>query len=174
MRASGTLHWDILRLYADVLEGLRAGQAETSGAGGLASVGIDSWGVDYGLLDRTGALLGNPVHYRDARTDGAADLLGARIAADGRYAATGIQELPFNTIYQPHRGGGHAAAGRGGHAAADTRPARLLAHRADGGGIHQRLDDAAARRPDRGLGVAADRRGGSPGISSLPYAHPAA
>ena len=100
VRAGGTLHWDILRLYADVLEGLRAGQAETSGAGGLASVGIDSWGVDYGLLDRTGALLGNPVHYRDARTDGAADLLGARIAADGRYAATGIQELPFNTIYQ--------------------------------------------------------------------------
>ena len=58
VRAGGTLHWDILRLYADVLEGLRAGQAETSGAGGLASVGIDSWGVDYGLLDRTGALLG--------------------------------------------------------------------------------------------------------------------
>jgi rhamnulokinase len=100
VRAGGTLHWDILRLYADVLEGLRAGQPETSGAGGLASVGIDSWGVDYGLLDRTGALLGNPVHYRDTRTDGAADLLGARIAAAGRYAATGIQELPFNTIYQ--------------------------------------------------------------------------
>ncbi len=109
------MHWDILRLYADVLEGLRAGQAETSGAGGLASVGIDSWGVDYGLLDRTGALLGNPVHYRDARTDRAADLLSARIAADGRYAATGIQELPFNTIYQLT-----AAAGTPQLEAADT------------------------------------------------------
>jgi len=63
-------------------------------------VGIDSWGVDYGLLDRTGALLGNPVHYRDTRTEGAADRLRARIPAADLYAATGIQQLPFNTIYQ--------------------------------------------------------------------------
>ena len=103
VRAGGTLHWDILRLYADVLEGLRIASAVAAGGlagGGLASVGIDSWGVDYGLLDRTGALLGNPVHYRDTRTEGAADRLRARIPAADLYAATGIQQLPFNTIYQ--------------------------------------------------------------------------
>src|SRR6266581_1789356 len=63
--AGGTLHWDILRLYAGVLDGLRAVSRDFE----LASVGVDSWGVDYALLDASGALLGNPVHYRDARTD---------------------------------------------------------------------------------------------------------
>ena len=72
--ALGTLHWDILRLYGDILAGLRAAAGEFE----LASVGIDSWGVDYGLLDSGGALLGNPVHYRDARTAGVAEA-GARI-----------------------------------------------------------------------------------------------
>src|SRR5687767_2908328 len=63
VRLGGTLHWDILALYRGVLAGLRA-------AGPVNSIGIDAWAVDYGLLDATGALLGNPVHYRDHRTDG--------------------------------------------------------------------------------------------------------
>ena len=92
----GTLHWDILRLYADVLDGIRAAAASTD----LASAGIDSWGVDYGLLDAGGALLGNPVHYRDARTEGALARLHAKIPAGELYAVTGIQQLPINTIYQ--------------------------------------------------------------------------
>jgi len=95
VRVGGTLYWDILRLYADVLDGLAI-----VGDVGLASVGIDSWGVDYGLLDETGALLGNPVHYRDARTGGAAERLWARVPAADLYAVTGIQQLPFNTVYQ--------------------------------------------------------------------------
>src|SRR5277367_5583706 len=66
VHAGGTLHWDILRLYASVVSGLKAAAA----AFPLASAGIDSWGCDYGLLDATGALIGNPVHYRDRRTDG--------------------------------------------------------------------------------------------------------
>ncbi len=66
----------------------------------LASVGIDSWGVDYGLLDADGALLGNPVHYRDGRTDGVVDEVQAGSPAAELYAVTGIQQLPFNTIYQ--------------------------------------------------------------------------
>ena len=94
--AGGTLHWDILSLYRGVLDGLRVA-AET---GELASVGIDSWGVDYGLLDASGALLGNPVHYRDRRTDGAVDRVLARIPAGELYAATGIQQLAINTICQ--------------------------------------------------------------------------
>ena len=64
--AGGTLHWDILRLHANVVSGLRAASA----AFPLAGAGIDSWGCDYGLLDGSGALIGNPVHYRDRRTDG--------------------------------------------------------------------------------------------------------
>jgi rhamnulokinase len=94
--AGGTLHWDILSLYRGVLDGLRAA-TET---GELASAGIDSWGVDYGLLDARGALLGNPVHYRDRRTDGAVERVLARIPAGELYAATGIQQLAINTICQ--------------------------------------------------------------------------
>ena len=94
--AGGTLHWDILSLYRGVLDGLGAA-AET---GELASAGIDSWGVDYGLLDASGALLGNPVHYRDRRTNGAVERLLARIPAGELYAATGIQQLAINTICQ--------------------------------------------------------------------------
>jgi rhamnulokinase len=96
VRVLGTLHWDILRLYQGVLDGLRA----AARAFDLASLGIDSWGVDYGLLDSSGALLGNPVHYRDARTDGVAEDMLSRIPAAGMYATTGVQQLPINTIYQ--------------------------------------------------------------------------
>ncbi|GAB2824809.1 rhamnulokinase [Streptomyces daliensis] len=93
VRARGTLHWDILALYAGVLDGLRA-------AGPVASVGIDSWAVDYGLLDADGALLGNPVHYRDARTEGVSERVARVLPPAELYAATGLQHLPFNTVYQ--------------------------------------------------------------------------
>lgn len=93
VRVGDTLHWDILGLYRGVLDGLRA-------AGPVDSVGIDSWAVDYGLLDSTGALLGNPVHYRDARIDGVPAAVHAVVPAAELYAATGVQVLPFNTIYQ--------------------------------------------------------------------------
>ena len=96
VRVLGTLHWDILRLYADTLDGLRTAARGAD----LDSVGIDSWGVDYGLLGPGGALLGNPVHYRDARTDGRMDEVRAIIPAAELYAVTGIQQLPINTLYQ--------------------------------------------------------------------------
>jgi rhamnulokinase len=105
--AGGTLHWDILRLHANVVAGLKAASA----AFPLASAGIDSWGCDYGLLDGSGALIGNPVHYRDRRTDG----VGVPVTASELYATTGIQHLPFNTIYQVA-----AAAGTPAYAAART------------------------------------------------------
>src|ERR1019366_5142718 len=91
-----TLHWDILRLYRGVLDGVRAAARDFD----LASLGIDSWGVDYGLIDESGALLGNPVHYRDARTDGVAAGVLSAIPAQELSAVTGIQQLPINTIYQ--------------------------------------------------------------------------
>jgi len=94
--AGGTLHWDILRLYGEILAGLRAAAGEP----GLASVGIDSWGVDYGLLDSAGALLGNPVHYRDARTARVAERVHAHLSRRQMYQVTGTAQLPLNTVYQ--------------------------------------------------------------------------
>jgi rhamnulokinase len=98
VQVAGTLHWDILRLYGDVLDGLGAAAATAGRL--LGGIGIDSWGVDYGLLDESGALLGNPVHYRDRRTDGVPEQVWARVPEADLYAVTGIQQLPFNTIYQ--------------------------------------------------------------------------
>ncbi|GIF19646.1 rhamnulokinase [Actinoplanes tereljensis] len=89
VRAGGTLYWDILRLYRGALEGLRK-------AGPVDSIGIDSWAVDYGFVDGSGALLGNPVHYRDGRTD----RVSVAVPDDRLYAVAGLQKLPFNTIYQ--------------------------------------------------------------------------
>ncbi|NUR29820.1 MAG: rhamnulokinase [Catenulispora sp.] len=93
VRISGTLHWDILALYRGVLDGLRA-------TGPIDSVGVDSWAVDYGLLDADGALLGNPVCYRDVRTEGVAERVWQTVSAERLYRATGIQHAPFNTLYQ--------------------------------------------------------------------------
>ncbi|HET6755140.1 MAG TPA: FGGY family carbohydrate kinase [Jiangellaceae bacterium] len=96
VRIRGTLHWDILRLYAEVLEGLRTAARDAE----LTGIGIDSWAVDYGLLDATGALVGNPVHYRDVRTAGVLDQVVAHVTETDLYNITGLQQLPFNTIYQ--------------------------------------------------------------------------
>ncbi|MPY42047.1 rhamnulokinase [Streptomyces phyllanthi] len=98
VRVPEGLHWDILALYGGVLDGLRAAGAQCGGR--LDSVGIDSWAVDYGLLDADGALLGNPVHYRDSRTEGVAEKVWATVPAADLYAATGLQYAPFNTLYQ--------------------------------------------------------------------------
>ncbi|GAA2841873.1 rhamnulokinase family protein [Kribbella solani] len=93
VRANGTLYWDVLQLYRSVLDGLHL-------AGAVDSIGIDSWAVDYGLLDKSGRLLGNPIHYRDARTEGVMERVLATIPAADLYGVTGLQQLPFNTIYQ--------------------------------------------------------------------------
>jgi rhamnulokinase len=97
VRVRGTLHWDILGLYGEALEGLRALARTTAEP---ASIGIDTWAVDYGLLDARGDLIANPVHYRDGRTDGVMDRVLATVPARDIYAVTGLQFLPFNTLYQ--------------------------------------------------------------------------
>lgn len=89
VRAGPVLYWDILGLYRETLAGIRE-------AGRVDGVGIDSWAVDYGLLDERGALLGNPVHYRDSRTDG----ITVPVPDRELYDVTGLQQLPFNTLYQ--------------------------------------------------------------------------
>ncbi|MFI6977009.1 rhamnulokinase family protein [Embleya sp. NPDC050154] len=97
VRVAGTLHWDALALYGGVLDGLRAAGRT---AGTPVSVGIDAWAVDFGLLDASGALLGNPVHYRDGRTEGVPERVYARVPAAELYAITGIQHAGFNTVHQ--------------------------------------------------------------------------
>jgi rhamnulokinase len=96
VRVGDALHWDVLGLYQGVLDGLR----EAARSGGVTSVGVDSWAVDYGLLDADGRLLGNPYHYRDTRTEGAAERVWDTVPAEELYAATGLQHLPFNTVFQ--------------------------------------------------------------------------
>ena len=96
VRVRGTLHWDVLRLYADVLDGLRAAAREAT----VDSVGVDSWGVDFGLLDRAGRLVQNPVHYRDSRRAAAVEGVFARVAPRELYERTGIQRLPINTLFE--------------------------------------------------------------------------
>jgi rhamnulokinase len=91
--ADGSLHWDVTRLRAEVLHGLRL-------AAPVDSVGIDAWAVDYGLLDGSGRLLGDPFCYRDSRTDGVQDEVLSVVTAEELFEITGLQQLPFNTIYQ--------------------------------------------------------------------------
>ncbi|MFD9700345.1 rhamnulokinase family protein [Lentzea sp. NPDC059081] len=86
VRRDGALHWNVSALHHEVLAGLKL-------AGEVASIGIDSWAVDYGLLDADGRLLGDPVCYRDSRTDGITP-------ADGLYEVNGLQFQPFNTMFQ--------------------------------------------------------------------------
>jgi rhamnulokinase len=100
VRAAGTLHWDILRLLHEVRSGVRAAARAAGSSGGLVSVAVDSWGVDHALLDANGAILGNPVHYRDERTAAVVPAVDALVPPAELYARSGIQHLPFNTIYQ--------------------------------------------------------------------------
>src|SRR5512135_2376746 len=93
-----TLYWDVLRLWTEIKDGIS--QAVRKHGRPLAGLGIDTWGVDFGLLDRAGALLSNPLHYRDSRTDGMLDEAFRRVPRAEIFAATGIQFMQLNTLYQ--------------------------------------------------------------------------
>lgn len=92
----GTLYWDILRLYHE----LKTGIVKAKLAGGFDCIGIDTWGVDFALVDKDGKMLGNPVHYRDRRTEKMQEEVFEIVSRDEIYQTTGIQFLDFNTIYQ--------------------------------------------------------------------------
>jgi rhamnulokinase len=96
VRLPTALHWDILALFADVRAGIAAAERD----GPLASLALDTWGVDFGLLDARGSLLGNPVHYRDPRTDGMLEAAFERVPREDIFSQTGIQFLPINSLYQ--------------------------------------------------------------------------
>jgi rhamnulokinase len=97
VRLPDGLYWDVLGLYQDVLAGLRGAARQ---AGALAGLAVDSWAVDYGLLDARGVLLGNPRHYRDSRTDAVIDDVHRKVDPTRLYEVSGLQFLPFNTLYQ--------------------------------------------------------------------------
>ncbi|HEX2739317.1 MAG TPA: rhamnulokinase family protein, partial [Rubrobacter sp.] len=96
VRLPDGLHWDVLRIFREIKDGLAKAGRELQ----IEGVGVDSWGVDFGLLDRDGALVSNPYHHRDARTDGMMDRAFGRVPREEIYRTTGIQFLPINTIYQ--------------------------------------------------------------------------
>jgi rhamnulokinase len=91
------LHWDVLRLHHEIMEGLRRAVRL---APSIGSVGVDGWGVDYGLLDAGGRLLGNPYHYRDPRTARGVDKVHGIVPQARLYGRTGTQFMPINTVYQ--------------------------------------------------------------------------
>jgi rhamnulokinase len=92
------MHWDALRLWSEIKQGI--GLAQQQSGNNLRSLGLDTWGCDYGLLDRTGVLVSNPYHYRDSRTDGMLEAAFARVPRYEIFAHTGIQFMQFNTLYQ--------------------------------------------------------------------------
>lgn len=92
----GTFYWDVLCLFHEIKQGITKAKA----LGEFESIGIDTWGVDFGLLDGNGDLLQNPIHYRDARTVGMIEKVCARVGRDRVYTSTGNQFLEINTLYQ--------------------------------------------------------------------------
>jgi rhamnulokinase len=97
VRLPDGLYWDALGLFADVSAALAALHRHGAAVG---SVGIDSWGCDFGLIDTNGVLVSNPLHHRDGRGAAAMQKVFARVPANEIYEATGIQFLPFNTLFQ--------------------------------------------------------------------------
>lgn len=91
----GTLHWDILHLWRNIQDGIAKGKAHNP-----VSIGVDTWAIDFGLLDARGDLLGNPVMYRDSRTDGMMEAVFERVPRHDVFAQTGIQFMQINTLYQ--------------------------------------------------------------------------
>ena len=93
-RTGDAFHWDVLRLWNDICDGLARVQ------GDVAGIGVDTWGVDFGLLDARDELIGNPVHYRDERHAPFMEIATQTMPQAEIYARTGLQFLPFNTLYQ--------------------------------------------------------------------------
>ncbi len=97
-RLFGGLYWDVLRFYDEIREGLC--RCVQICGGEIASLGVDSWGVDYAPLDARGELVSNPRHYRDSRTEGVMEEVLKLVPREEIFSYTGIQFMRINTIYQ--------------------------------------------------------------------------
>ena len=98
VRLNDGLHWDVLRLWADIKEGISKSSSQLGSP--LESIGLDTWGVDFALLDGHGDLLSNPFHHRDERTDGMLDEAFKLMSRVEIFNNTGIQFMQINTLYQ--------------------------------------------------------------------------
>ena len=96
VEAGGTVYWDVLRLFYEIKQGL----IKAKDAGGFDFIGIDTWGVDFGLIDEYGCLMENPVHYRDLRTKDIPAEVFKLVPQKELYEKTGIQFMELNTIFQ--------------------------------------------------------------------------
>ena len=92
----GNLYWDVPQLMQELETGLQKAYAIAP----FESIGIDTWGVDYGMLDKDGKLMGNPPHYRDKRSEGYSERLCAQMTSETLYARTGTQIMDINTLFQ--------------------------------------------------------------------------
>jgi rhamnulokinase len=97
VRIGGSFYWDFVRLFYELKNGLKKVAAKGVK---ISSIGIDTWGVDYGLLDEQGNLLSTPIHYRDDRTDHCLEEIEKIISYEKIYKSTGIQYMQFNTLFQ--------------------------------------------------------------------------
>lgn len=98
VHGAGGLHWDALRIWSELQGGLAKFRTRFQGA--PTAIGVDAWGVDFALLDTRGRLVGNPYHYRDARTDGVPELAFQRIDERELFLRTGVRTMPINTLFQ--------------------------------------------------------------------------
>ena len=148
MRTLDSLHWDVLRLYSEMLAALRKCAAEH---GGIDALGVDTWGVDFALLGRGGTLLGNPRHYRDPHTEGILDEAFARVPRLEIFRQTGIQFMRFNTLFQllALQRDRSPLLEVGRDAAVHAGPVPLLLHRRQGQRIHRRQHQPDARSRNR-------------------------
>lgn len=94
-RFNGHLHWNLQSQWESLKTGLR-----NAGSGPLRGIGVDTWGVDFGLVGAGGEILGQPYHYRDNRTDGMMEKLFQRVPREKVFDATGVQFMQLNSLYQ--------------------------------------------------------------------------
>lgn len=98
VNVAGSLRWDVLRLWSGIQDGLTKAKQEFGSD--IASIGVDTWGVDYVLLSKTGEILGQPYNYRDPRTDGIMEKAFQRVSREDIFSSTGLQFMQINTLYQ--------------------------------------------------------------------------
>ena len=94
---NGRMYWDILRIFHEIKQSITKTVLDGDN---VRSIGIDTWGVDYALIDPSGRMLANPTHYRDLRTQGIVDEVSKKLSMDELYGRAGIQCLNFNTVFQ--------------------------------------------------------------------------
>src|SRR6516165_8605630 len=97
-RFANRLFWDVLHIWSEMQTGFSRFKARYRES--PTSVGVDAWGVDFALLDQSGRLVGNPVHYRDERTRGVPEALFSKVSAEALFEETGVQTWQINTIVQ--------------------------------------------------------------------------